>query len=114
MANRDFLTILGELDSGSIADDGLYQLSEVVRAVRKSGKKGSVTLKLEIAPDGQQVVISGKVDAKIPMPAKGQTIYFATDAGELTRDNPKQEPLRNLDRPGPRPVSNFDAPHKGA
>ena len=44
MPNRDFGVILGELDSGGVVEKASFQLSEVVRAVRKSGKKGKVVV----------------------------------------------------------------------
>jgi hypothetical protein len=114
MPNRDFGVILGELDDGDFVDKCSFQLSEVVRAVRKSGKKGKVTVTLELDPDESQIIITSKVEAKIPMPSTPQKIYFATDAGELVRESPRQEPLRGTERPsGPRPISNFEAPHKG-
>ena len=114
MANRDFGVILSELDDGDFVDKCSFQLSEVVRAARKSGKKGKVVVTLEIEPDENQIIINSKVDAKVPMPATPQKIYFATDAGELVRESPRQEKLRGTERPGPRPVSDFDAPHRGA
>ena len=113
---RDFSTILRDLDGGSVNEEATHQLRLVVRAARVAGKKGTLTIKLDVEPDGRQFVISAKVDAKCPVPAPGITMFFADDDGDLQRSDPRQEPLRGIDpRPAQplRTLSTLDSP-KGA
>jgi hypothetical protein len=95
---RNFVDIIGDLDDGRVVEEMTHQLREVVRAVRTSQKKGSVTLKIDIELDGRQFVVNASVKPTIPTPAAGMTIFFANDDGELRKDDPKQIPLKNLDR----------------
>lgn len=111
---RDFKDIIGDLDGGSVVEEATHQLRQVVRAARVAGKKGTLTLKIDVEPDGRQFVINAKVDAKLPVPAPAMTVFFADDDGDLTKSDPKQEPLRGLEPQSARPLRTIANDQKGA
>lgn len=117
--NRDLIDILNDLDGGSIIQEMTHQVRCAVRAARMADKKAVVTLKIEIEPDGRQLIVTPKVDAKMPIPATPMTLFFANDDGDLVKSDPKQEELRGIERavnrtpPPLRHVTSIDS-NKGA
>lgn len=94
---RSFVEIISDLDDGRVVEELTHQLREVVRAARVSEKKGSVTLKIDIEPDGRQFIINASVKPTIPTPTPGMTMFFASDDGDLIKEDPKQEKLKHVD-----------------
>lgn len=82
------------------------KLADLVDAVADTGRKGSVTLKLEVAPIGDDVRESGlrmnaTITEKMPqLPLKGSTFFVRAD-GQLTREHPGQQrvPLHEVTSP---------------
>lgn len=73
------------------------QLKEVVAAVAANNGKGEITITLSLSPNGEgQVVAKAKVKAKKPMPDVGDAIFYATDDGELERQDPKQRDMEDV------------------
>lgn len=75
-------------------------LADVVAAVMKHGKKGSLTVKFEIKPEGDDAVsVSDKYDAKAPTPPAKASLFFADEAGQISRQrlNQPELPLRAVD-----------------
>jgi hypothetical protein len=96
---RAFADVVRELGSGSTYDDLTAGLAEVVEAVIATRKAGELTLKMAIKPNGESsVIIVDDVKTKVPKPARGNTIFFATTDGSLIRNDPRQEslPLREV------------------
>jgi hypothetical protein len=71
----------GELDS---------KLKELVAAVRLHGKKGKLTLEIEVLPKGRQVVIYDKITSKVPEADREAQIYWPDNVGDLHRGDPAQ------------------------
>lgn len=87
--NSHFLMAIGRIDGGhavEVADD---QLREVMNAVNRTGKKGTVTIVLEVQPNGESgFAASAKVMAKAPALDFGQSFFFMGRDGNLTREAP--------------------------
>lgn len=102
---KSFVEILSEMDRGDIVDDITKHLSTVSAAVIATDKKGTITLIIEIQPNGENAVqLSAKVKSTIPDPTRGSTVMFLqSDGVSLGRDDPRQGRLE-LARPGLREV----------
>jgi hypothetical protein len=68
-------------------------LAEVVAAVSRYGKTGSVTLTINVAQEGRTIVVSDRVARKAPEESRMPAIYFADAEGGLHRDDPYQQRL---------------------
>lgn len=110
---RDFQDILTDLDDGRLHEECAHQLREVVRAVGHTQQKGALTLRLEIKPEGRKCVVTAKVTPTMPAQKQGLTIFFADEGGTLRKEDPRQLPLRHIERPAA-PLLSIDMPEKGA
>lgn len=90
---------LMHLDSGETVEQAADKIRDVARAVLDTGNKGSVTIKLDIAPNGkrdlQAVKVTGSVTSVQPKQPKADAFFFVTDEGDLTRQNPMQPTLHD-------------------
>lgn len=82
------------LAKGTVDEDGTDQLAELIKMVRLTGRKGTLTLTLEVSmldkssEDAMRIV--GDVKTKAPKMEKPTTIMFSTGDGDLLRDDPEQ------------------------
>lgn len=85
-----FSVFLEQHAKGRTHDELSEKLRDVIKAVQDIGKNGTLTLKLTAKhiTDGQ-VGIEAAVTTKLPDVAQA-SIWFASDEGELTRDDPTQ------------------------
>lgn len=85
------------LEKGMLDADLTEKLAEVIRAVRETGKQGTLNLQLKVSlmkGSEDTVTISSVVNNKVPQLDRAQTIMWSTYDGELIRNDPTQ---RNLD-----------------
>lgn len=100
--SRAFADVLRDLSGGTTYETLTLDLANVVQEVIRTQKGGAITLSLTISPNGLgSVQIAESIKTKVPELAKGKTLFFATEAGTLTRDDPRQEKLalRSVDDP---------------
>ena len=94
----DVLAVLSQLRRGQTAADLADGLRDLVAAVRATGKKGSLTLKLTVAPhsngDDVTLTLADDVTLKVPRAERGSSIFFATEQNGLVRNDPRQGELR--------------------
>lgn len=98
MALRPIADTLREVRGGAVLDELAEKLQEVVNAVVSTGKAGSLTLKLHIAPakaDGA-MVLKDEITANVPKIESSGTLLFVTPEGNLQRKHPKQDDLPGL------------------
>lgn len=91
-----FTQTLSHLERGLLNDELSEELAKVVKAVRETGKKGSITLKLDVSlmkGTEDTVVLNSSITGKAPQLDRAQTIMFSTYDGDLLRDDPKQHSL---------------------
>lgn len=88
---RPFADVLRDLAAGQVYDDLTSSLGEIVTAVLETRKAGEMTLKIKVKPNGEgSVVVAAEMKNKVPEPAKGETLFFATSSGSLLRNDPRQ------------------------
>jgi hypothetical protein len=92
-----FQDILTDLDDGKLHEQLTELWPQVVKAVRETNKPGALTVTLHAKLDrGQMVIVNPKVVTKMPAPATGPTIFYSDEEGNTTRNDPKQQVLRNV------------------
>ena len=91
MLNQPFIKMITELRYGTLLDDLTQEMQKVVNACQDTGKKGTLTLTINIAPGkGGEVSITDKIVAKAPEHEKEASIMFITSEGNLQRNDPRQ------------------------
>lgn len=91
---QTFIAALTGIDHGAVATKADDLLMELVRAVNELGRKGSVTVKIEISPakgNSVNVQVAATASAKMPEPDAPWGLFFFTEDGALTRDDPRYE-----------------------
>lgn len=92
--SRPFADVLRDLSGGQAYETLTLDLANVVQEVIRTQKAGAISLTLAITPNGPgSVQIGETIKTKVPELARGKTLFFATEAGTLTRDDPRQEKL---------------------
>jgi hypothetical protein len=84
--------VLAQINHGALADEAAALLAGLVQEVTHIGKKGSLTIAVEVAPftgGGDTVQISGKVTVKAPSRDPHAAVFFFTDDGALSRNDPR-------------------------
>lgn len=84
---------LAYLERGALDAVATEKLRELVAAVMATGKKGSLTLKLELSKDNNTdtvVRVRGEVSTKIPAFDRPNSYLFGTFDGDLLRNDPEQ------------------------
>lgn len=99
---RPFTDTLRDLRAGKTLDELAERLQEIVQAVQRCGKQGTLTLKLTIKPasrgDLETILIHDAIKAIVPEGERAATLFFGTPEGNLTRTNPRQiDGLRGVD-----------------
>lgn len=96
---RPFADFLREQSAGRTHDDLTTALAEVVSAVKDTGKKGTVTLTVTVAPldkNGNALTVTDVVKKVIPQHDRRKSIFYADDSGNLTKDDPMQPTFEGL------------------
>lgn len=93
--NNAFPAMLGTLRKGLTVSELSDELTNLVRLVRETGKKGAltVTFKLQPSSGGEAVLVTADWAVKEPRPEKDSTTFFATDDNVLVRHDPRQREM---------------------
>lgn len=109
---RPFADWLREQSRGATHDELGESLHDLVGRVQDTGKKGTLTLTITIAPlknDTGVLVVTDEIKLKLPEHDRAGTIFYPDDTGNLTREDPRQlkfDSLREVpNRPTPRDPS---------
>lgn len=98
---------LAHLNKGLFDDEATEELAKLVKAVRETGKKGELTIKLAVKMIDQSaedtVLITPTVAAKLPSPEPRRNVFYSTHDGDLLRNDPNQGEL-NLKEVPKRPA----------
>lgn len=102
-AQKRFTETLSDIRNGDVIAELTEALREVVTRVRETGRPGALTLTLKVKNAskgaGAALVIEDDIKTKLPSAEKGTTFLFATDDGQLQRNDPRQPRLADLDGP---------------
>ncbi|WP_367128283.1 hypothetical protein [Saccharothrix sp. HUAS TT1] len=94
---QEYAALLVQADKGRVHERASEQLTALLKAVRATGKGGSLTVKFDIKPDkgsdGERVTVAGSVAAKVPAPDAKTSIFFVDEDGGLHRNDPHQQSL---------------------
>lgn len=90
----DFLTYQR---SGTLLADIGEEVSVIAKAVRDTGKKGTLTIMFTIEPAGRslggQLKIEDKIVSRPPRPDVADTLMYVDGTGKLSRRDPRQPAL---------------------
>lgn len=92
---RLFADWLREQRRGITHDELSTALHDLIAAVNETGKAGTLTFQLKIAPlkkNSQVLEVTDTVKTSLPQPDREAAIYFTDRDGNLSRDNPNQLP----------------------
>lgn len=92
----DFAVTLAQLAKGKTNRRLSDELRDVVAAVTKTGKAGKVTLTINIKPQKNvpgAVIVTEASKATAPVFDQQGAIFYATEDGDLVRDDPRQHAL---------------------
>lgn len=85
--------LLATMRNGAANDAATEQLEKLVQAVQLTGKKGTVTIKIEVGKlkDGDtELQVQMKVSSSIPVADIPKGIYYPGEHGSLHRTDPRQ------------------------
>lgn len=91
-----FITTISRLNKSGTINELDDQLSKAVQAVRLTGKVAKLTLEITIRPndrDAETVLIEDSIKVKTASPPRKAAIFFTTEDGRLSRENPSQPDL---------------------
>ncbi len=102
----DFAEFLAEFGKGATNRVASERMREIVQACIATGRKGSITIKLEVGAAGGVAELRAKISVTKPEPALPGGVYFTTDEGALVEEDPRQmklpskildiQPVRNI------------------
>ncbi len=102
----DLLQVLLDMRNGQVASDVSQKFNEVLKAVIDTGGKGELTIKLFVKPSkmgmgGAVIEVETAHECKLKKPELeiGRSFFFVTATGDLTRDDPAQVAMFNLENP---------------
>ena len=94
MDARLFTDYLREIDRGRLLEELSTRTQELVQAIAETGKRGAITLKLDINPsskiDTETVAVVASVKVALPEAERHSTLYFVTPEANLSRRDPRQ------------------------
>lgn len=90
---KPFADTIRECRNGALDGKLSEELRNLVREVTRTGRKGSLTLKLEITTNGDQIQITPTSTIKAPVETIGSAIFFTDAEGDLHRTDPRQKEM---------------------
>lgn len=94
VVHGDVLEVLKQIRAGDIVFELNQEMEKVVAGVRETGKGGTLSLKISIAPfkpGSTALNVQADVSAKVPKPSQDVSIFFPTDRNTLVRNDPRQK-----------------------
>lgn len=91
-----FADVLASINRGALADEAASLLANLVQEVTHIGRKGSLTVTIEVAPftgGGDTIRLSGKATVKAPARDAHAAVFFFDESGALSRDDPRSSTL---------------------
>ena len=88
--------VLAQINHGALADEAAAQLAGLVQEVSHIGRKGVLTIKIEVAPftgGGDTVRLSGKTTVTPPSRDPHAGVFFFDEDGGLSRNDPRMNTL---------------------
>lgn len=87
----NLVELLTQIRKGKCLTEAQQKLQEVVKTCRATGKKGELTLKLQVKPGAHgEMHITGTSEFKAPKADVTASLFYDDEQGALLRDDPKQ------------------------
>ena len=96
-----FADVLASINRGALADEAGALIAKLVQEVAHVGRKGTLTLKIEVAPftgGGDTIRLSGHVGVTPPARDPHAAVFFFDEAGALSRNDPRMNTLFDADK----------------
>lgn len=91
---RPITDTLRRLHGGTFLDKATDALGEVVRSVQETGKPGKVTITIDVKKAGAGAAsVLAKLTHTVAEKQPDAELFYATEGGDLTVNNPKQGEL---------------------
>lgn len=98
MTQPSFKDVLHELSGGRSLHRLNEELGKVIDLAQSYGQKGTITLKVDIQPMGDDVVtFTDTITPKYPQPKQMRTNFFLTEDG-LSRRDPRQADIEDFSK----------------
>lgn len=92
--DNNLLEVLANCHKGKTLNQASADLREVVAACMDTGKKGKLTITIDVIPRGDnQFEINPKIKSSKPQAVFGTALFFADDGNGLSRNDPNQAEL---------------------
>lgn len=107
-----FSEFLTDHARGQVDDEATATLVDLIAAVTATGKKGQMSVVIDVKPSGSRMVqVQASVAAKKPEPDAEVGVFYVDSDGHLRRDDPYQErlPIAEIDPTGPTRVQVVDS-----
>lgn len=96
-APQDFAAFIATDNKGRTNDEVSTKLAELVEGVQNTGKGGSVTITIKVAPwaknDTDMVRVAVGTTSKVPREEPLPSRWFMGEGGQLLKNNPVNEAL---------------------
>lgn len=102
---RPFADFLLDHRHGYLASELSSALNDLIVGVHENKKSGTLTLTLKVKPgvkgSTRSMIVADEIKLSLPKPEAGEALYYATDDGNLTREDPDQQKfnLRDVSAP---------------
>ncbi|MCY1166585.1 hypothetical protein D9M73_65280 [compost metagenome] len=101
MSSKAFSVLLNELNEGSTHAALTADFAELLRTVQNTGRGGSLTLKVKVAPATKgssggsvdKITITADRKLELPKPEQPSDFFWLTEDGETSRNHPRQHSL---------------------
>lgn len=95
---REATQIIGMLERGETAAALTDEIENALKSLQglagpKTKAKGTVTLKLSFAVEGQQVEVEADISSSLPKSKRGRSFYFLTQDAALSTEHPQQQDM---------------------
>lgn len=93
--SKNFIQTLAEINAGTFEEECTAELARLVAQIRKTGGKGSITIKLNVKASrgNQTVTVDPEVTTKVPQFERASDFFFMGTDDSLLRDHPDQKKL---------------------
>ena len=94
-----FLEFLANLREGQLIDEAHRALTELEEAVNDTGKKGTLTITIDLERVNGAAFMVGVIDklvVKAPVRDREKTLLFRAENGRFTRRDPRQPDLPGM------------------
>lgn len=95
-AIRPFDEILRAINNGQLNEDLTNEMTEVISAIRSTGKSGKVSVTLNLFPrgsDNSQMEVRPVIKGVAPEMERRISLFYVNSDDGLQRDDPLQNPL---------------------